>query len=263
MADKDDNLSLPRILCLHGGGTNARIFKAQCRVIERTLKPHFRFAYAEAPYECQPGPDVVSVYSEYGPFKRWLRWLPEHPEVDNETAISDITRNIKAAMDEDDRRGATGPWVAMLGFSQGAKLAASLLFQHQKRAEKFGEDKAGSTWKFAILMAGRAPLVCLDPETFNSSMMCEPSQIGLTGLPDLMDAASEDHLLKLPSIHVHGLYDPNLNLHRDLLENYCDGDTVRVLEWDGGHRVPLKSSDINPLVEYILEIAEETGALSQ
>jgi hypothetical protein len=93
-------------------------------------------------------------------------------------------------------------------------------------------------------------------------MLSDASQIGLPGAPDLMDAAGEDHLLRLPSIHVHGLYDPSIDLHRDLLENYCDGDTVRVLEWDGGHRVPLKSTDVNPLVDYILEIAEETGALS-
>lgn len=261
MASKEGDLQLPRILCLHGGGTNARIFKAQCRVIERTLKPHFRFAYAEAPYECEPGPDVVSVYADYGPFKRWLRWLPEHKELDDGTTREDIMRNIQAAMDADDKLGASGPWVGLLGFSQGAKLAASLLFQHQKRAEKFGEAKAGSTWKFAVLLAGRAPLVCLDPDTFSSTMLNSPSQIGLSGPPDLMDAASEDHLLSLPSIHVHGLYDPGLDLHRDLLENYCDGDTVRVLEWEGGHRVPLKGTDVNPLVEYILEIAEDTGAL--
>jgi pimeloyl-ACP methyl ester carboxylesterase len=258
MANTEHNLHLPRILCLHGGGTNARIFKAQCRVIERSLKAHFRLAYAEAPYVCQPGPDVVSVYAEYGPFKRWLRWLPEHKELDNETTTRDIERNIQSAMDEDDRQGATGPWVGLLGFSQGAKLAASLLFKHQKRQEKFGADKAGSTWRFAVVMAGRAPLVSFDPETFTSSMLGDPSQIGLSGPPDLMEAASEGHILKLPTIHVHGLYDPSLQLHRDLLEDYCDGDSVRVLEWEGGHRVPLKATDVNPLVDYILEIAEET-----
>ncbi|KAK6223884.1 hypothetical protein LQW54_000028 [Pestalotiopsis sp. IQ-011] len=262
MADKEENLGLPRMLLLHGGGTNPRIFKAQCRVLERALKSHFRFVYPEAPYECQPGPDVVSVYSEYGPFKRWLPWLPEHTERDDETTIADIMGNIKAAMDEDDRKGATGPFVAMLGFSQGAKLAASLLFKHQKRIERLGKDTTGPDWKFAVLMAGRAPLVSLDPEVFKSTMLHDPSEITLSAQPELMDAASEEHILRLPTIHVHGLYDPNIDLHRDLLENYCDGDTVRVLEWDGGHRVPLKATDINPIVEYILEFAEETGALA-
>ncbi|KAI1841187.1 hypothetical protein JX266_012576 [Neoarthrinium moseri] len=261
MAGKEENLQLPRILCLHGGGTNARIFKAQCRMIERALKQHFRFAYAEAPYLCEPGPDVVSVYADYGPFKRWLRWLPEHKELDNQTAINDITKQITTAMREDDQAGASGPWVGLLGFSQGAKLAASLLFQHQKRVERLGEAGAGSTWRFAVLLAGRAPIVSLDPETFRSSMLADASQIGLPGAPDLMEAASDEHILKLPTIHVHGLYDPSLHLHRDLMDNYCDGDSVRVLEWDGGHRVPLKATDVNPLVEYILEIADDTGSL--
>ncbi|KAK9788112.1 hypothetical protein SCARD494_10121 [Seiridium cardinale] len=262
MADKKDNLHLPRILCLHGGGTNIRIFKAQCRAIEPKLKAHFRFAYAEAPYECTPGPDVVSVYASYGPFKRWLRWLPEHKEIDNQSALDDVRRVINAAKADDDKLGATGPWVGILGFSQGARLAASLLFQHQKRVEKLGEAKAGSTWKFAVLMAGRAPLVCLEPEIFKSSMLSNPSDIGLAGPPDLMDAMGEDHVLKLPTLHVHGLYDPGLHMHRELLD-YCDGDTVRILEWGGGHRVPLKDTDVIPLVDHILELAEETGALLQ
>lgn len=257
MASQEDNRHLPRILCLHGGGTNARIFKAQCRVIERKLAAHFRLVYAEAAYECEAGPDVVSVYAEYGPFKRWLRWLPDHEELDDATAIASIDRSLQTAMDDDDRQGATGAWVGLLGFSQGAKLAASVLFKHQKRAEKYGPLNAGSTWKFAVIMAGRSPIVCLDPDTFKSSMLGDASQIGL-GTPELMDAASEGHILKLPTIHVHGLYDPGLNLHQDLLESYCDPDSVRVLEWDGGHRVPIKATDVDPLVEHILEVAAET-----
>ncbi|KAI1469394.1 serine hydrolase FSH [Daldinia caldariorum] len=258
---EDATLHLPRILCLHGGGTNARIFRAQCRVVSRTLEPYFRMVYAEAPYESSAGPDVLSVYAEHGPFKRWLRWLPEHQEVEDARAIADVNAALKSAMDADDHLGATGPWVGLLGFSQGAKLAASILYRQQIRTEKLGPTQAGSDWKFAVIMAGRAPLVNLDPEVFTSTMLSRASEVGLTGAPDLMEMMSGSHILKLPTIHVHGLSDPGLNLHRELYEEYCDSETARLVEWDGAHRVPLKGTDVQPLVDQILDVARTTGAL--
>ncbi|KAK6953343.1 hypothetical protein Daesc_005646 [Daldinia eschscholtzii] len=258
---EDATLHLPRILCLHGGGTNARIFRAQCRVVSRTLEPYFRMVYAEAPYESGAGPDVLSVYAEHGPFKRWLRWLPEHPEIDDDRAIADVNASLKSAMDADDRAGATGPWVGLLGFSQGAKLAASILYRQQIRSEKLGPAQAGSDWKFAVLMAGRAPIVNLDPKVFNSTLLSRASQVGLAGAPDLMEMMSGGHILRLPTIHVHGLNDPGLNLHRELYEEYCDPATARLVEWDGAHRVPLKGTDVQPLVDQILDVARTTGAL--
>ncbi|KAI1495717.1 serine hydrolase FSH [Biscogniauxia marginata] len=258
-ATSDPTLHLPRILCLHGGGTNARIFRAQCRAVSKMLEPHFRLVYAEAPFESSPGPDVVSVYANDGPFKRWLRWLPDHAPVDDESAIHDIDASLKAAMDADDVLGATGSWVALLGFSQGAKLSASLLFRQQVRLARTG--RADSDWKFAVVMAGRAPLVNLDPGIFQSSLLSDPSQIGLNGGPDLMEMMSENHVLRLPTIHVHGTVDPGLYLHRELLEKYCDPASVRLVEWDGAHRVPLKGTDVQQMVDAILKVAKETGVL--
>ncbi|KAI5925652.1 serine hydrolase FSH [Camillea tinctor] len=255
----DPTLHLPRMLCLHGGGTNARIFRAQCRALSKTLEPYFRLVYAEAPFESTAGPDVLSVYANDGPFKRWLRWLPDHAVVDDDSAIHDIDASLKAAMDADDALGATGPWVALMGFSQGAKLSASLLFRQQVRLARTG--RADSDWKFAVLMAGRAPLVNLDPDIFQSSLLSGPSQIGLSGGPDLMEMMSENHILRLPTIHVHGMADPGLHLHRELFEQYCDPSSVRLVEWPGAHRVPLKSTDVQPVIDEILEVAKKTGAL--
>ncbi|KAI1424180.1 serine hydrolase FSH [Xylaria sp. FL1777] len=273
MAGADTTLHHPRILCLHGGGTNARIFRAQCRVLSRMLEPHFRLVYAEAPFASAPGPDVASVYAGDGPFKRWLRWLPTHEAVDSEAAVRDIDRAIREAMDADDAAGADGPWAALLGFSQGAKLAASLLFRQQQRVlRRAQEGKTGSNgaagvgddgifdgWRFAVVLAARAPLVNLEPGIFTSSLLSDPSEIGLTGTPDLMEMVSGRHVLRLPSIHVHGLADPGLHLHQELFEQYTDPACTRLLQWDGGHRVVLKGTDVRPVVDAIIEVAKETG----
>ncbi|KAI0433148.1 serine hydrolase FSH [Xylaria sp. FL1042] len=279
-ADTTTTLHHPRMLCLHGGGTNARIFRAQCRVLSRALEPYFRLVYAEAPYASAAGPDVVAVYAGDGPFKRWLRWLPNHEQVDSAAAVRDIDRAIKEAMDADDAEGADGPWVALLGFSQGAKLAASLLFRQQQRELRRAQEGKGARhrnavlgeddddndgvfdgWKFAVVLAARAPLVNLEPGIFKSSLLSDPSDIGLSGTPDLMEMASEEHVLRLPSIHVHGLTDPGLHLHQELFEQYTDPQCTRLVQWDGGHRVVLKSTDVQPVVDAIVEVAKETGVL--
>ncbi|KAI1332201.1 serine hydrolase FSH [Xylariaceae sp. FL0255] len=266
MRGTDSSLHLPRILCLHGGGTNARIFRAQMRAVSRMLEPYFRLAYAEAPHPSAAGPDVVAVYANEGPFKRWLRWLPMHAVVEDLEAVSAIDDAIRSAMDTDDALGADGSWVALLGFSQGAKVAASLLFRQQQRAFRKGrgesvQDNIYDGWKFAVVLAGRAPLVNLEPGVFKSSMLSNPSEIGLSGQADLMELAQENHILRLPSIHVHGLADPGLHLHQELYERYTDPDCTKLVQWDGNHRVVLKTVDVQPVVDAILATAKETGVL--
>jgi predicted esterase len=265
-AQEDTTLHLPRILCLHGGGTNAHIFRAQCRALDAPLRSRFRLCFAEAPFPSQAGPDVLSVYKDWGPFRRWLRWHPDHPERDAESTIEAIEESLAAAVEDDDRKGATGEWVALLGFSQGAKLAASLLLLQQVRAEKLGRQRAGSSFRFAVLMAGRLPLVSLDPELVAAPTVADVLQICCA--PRSSDKKSlgrggggEEIILRLPTIHVHGLRDPGLELHRLLLEQCCEEGSTRLVEWDGDHRLPIKTKDVSPVVEVIIAVATETGIL--
>ncbi|KID60953.1 citrinin biosynthesis oxydoreductase CtnB, partial [Metarhizium brunneum ARSEF 3297] len=70
----DDTLSLPRILCLHGGGVNGTVFRLQCRAIIAQLGHRFRFVFMDAPYTSRPHRDIVTVYGDFAPFYRWLAW---------------------------------------------------------------------------------------------------------------------------------------------------------------------------------------------
>ncbi|KAK6073697.1 citrinin biosynthesis oxidoreductase CtnB [Seiridium cupressi] len=257
----DKTLCLPRILCLHGGGTNAQIFESQCRVISAHLEPYFRLVFAEAPYESTPGPGVTSVYADYAPFKRWLRWLPGDERTNDERVVHDIDRAVEETMISDDKRGATGQWVALLGFSQGAKLAMSLLIRQDVRRARQAPPNPGPHWAFGVILAGRAPPVALDSGFFNSTMLCDPSQLDIARPPDLIDAMSEDHRVRVPTIHMQGLLDQGLHLHREMLEDYCIEGTTRLIEWDAAHVVALKRTDVNRLVMQILEVAGETGVL--
>jgi predicted esterase len=225
LAREESDLHLPRILCLHGGGTNARIFRAQCRGILKHLQDEFRFVFAQAPFLSIAGPDVLSVYKEWGPFQRWL--LASPGDAESRDTVTELDRVVEDAMNQDTMKGATGEWVGVLGFSQGAKLAASLLYRQQE-----SHSLSKTKFRFGVLLAGSAPLAQLDPDC------------GLY----------PDSVLSIPTIHMHGLHDPGLHRHRQLYAS-CRRGTARLLEWDGHHRIPIKTKDLLPLVQQIRELA--------
>ncbi|KAJ6134466.1 hypothetical protein N7523_000788 [Penicillium sp. IBT 18751x] len=253
--DNTATIHLPRILCLHGGGTNALIFRMQCRVLEKRLGRSFRLVYAQAPFtSVEPGPDVTSVYKDYGPFKVWLRDQRMSGVWTSREVAAEIDAALALAMVADDATGATGEWVGLLGFSQGAKVAASILYRQQR---------CGMTrFQFAVLFAGRGPLVWLMPDL--------PLPHGLVGAatpfthtsPAWLNRGSNEHMLRLPTIHVHGLRDPGVDGHRDLLREYCDPLQATLLEWDGDHRMPIKSREVEIIVQQIHKLAQETDASS-
>lgn len=145
----------------------------------------------------------------------------------------------------------TGDYVAVLGFSQGAKVACSLLLQQQL------EGKDGP-WRFGVILAGRAPLLALNEEMEGFKWLQSAA-----GLPDEadMDAIYDmpECKLKVPTVHVHGLKDEGLELHRRCVDDYCAAGTTTLVEWDGPHRIPLKRMDVDRVVAAIGEVADEYG----
>ena len=244
-------LHRPRILCLHGGGTNERIFRAQCRALEKALKPYFRFCYAQAPFRSNPGPDVTSVYESFGPFRAWL-----DPGQDSQFLSKEVEISIRKAIAADNMRGATGDFVGLLGFSQGARVCASLL-RAQQISNAQSDVRVLPKWKFAMLLAGRGPLLMTASEATKGAnfrhMVRSPSQDSFEEQPQ--------SLLKAPTIHVHGLQDPGLELHRRLLVENFDPRCARVVEWDGAHRVPIRSRDVAALVGNLLPVAKRAGVI--
>jgi predicted esterase len=244
----------------------------QCRVLESSLSSTFRLVYAEAPFSSEPGSDVTSVYRKHGPFKSWLRITSSDTAHKPQHMIEQINAAIATAMATDSKSGATGEWIALLGFSQGAKLAASILFAQQTMQLHASPNAIISpNFRFAVLMAGRGPLVWLLPDGGDIS-----STHPLSIHPGLVDASSpsvgvedpylpldsDEHILRIPTIHVHGLQDPGLKLHRALMSNYCEEGLTSMLEWDGGHRIPIKRKDVDAVVREIYRLAQLTGALT-
>jgi predicted esterase len=148
---------------------------------------------------------------------------------------------LTAAMRADDRVGATGRWVGLLGFSQGAAVAAHLLLRQQTRTrnQSDGNGEQGPDYHFAVLLAGRALFL--------------PENAGRDG--ELYEAG----FLRQPTVHVHGLRDPGIELHRRLFRYCSQRSRTRLVEWDGDHRVPIKTKDVAAVVAEIKLVALECG----
>ncbi|KAJ6439270.1 citrinin biosynthesis oxidoreductase CtnB [Purpureocillium lavendulum] len=257
--------TLPRVLCLHGGGTNGLVFRMQCRAIIAALREQFRLVFAEGPFASDPHEAIIAVYGDCGPFKSWQRLRSDDPEVTADESATRIADACRGVMEADE---GTGPWVAVMGFSQGAKMAASLLWSQERLRE---EDKRTGTsraplladFKFGILMAGSPPTVSLDPRIRAPVPRFAVDAARPTLKLDEWPASAEgEHALRtIPTLHVHGLLDPGLGRHRRLLETYCAEGTTRLIEWQGDHRLPIKSHDVKAVTDVIMELAQETRAI--
>lgn len=210
---------------------------------------------------------MLSVYREWGPWRRWI--LPEGHKGDNDNGQEEqgerekdaIRKAITAAMDKDDESGADGEWVAVLGFSQGAKVAASVMMGQQLRHQRKRRERSG--FRFAVLVAGRGPMIGeagIDLDGGDSSDQ-RSHYVDSEGEGATKAHGYSDALLRLPTIHVHGRQDPGLELHCHFLEESFQRGSARLVEWDGGHRLPVKSKDVDVVVDAILGIARENGVL--
>ncbi|RDW56513.1 hypothetical protein BP5796_13154 [Coleophoma crateriformis] len=250
-------LHLPRILCLHGGGTNAEIFNLQCRSLTLQLNKQFRLVFAQGPFFCEPHPAIIPVYKEYEPYRLWMRWLQTQQNLPADVVIGEIDYNIRTAMQSDQ---GTGEWVGLLGFSQGANVAASMLYERQQRisVEKNPDAVgfAGEKWRFGVLLAGRAPLVGLSELTENDEALRVAGEVP-NWTADMKTPVGGK--LKLPTVHVHGLLDAGLALHRKLKDLYCDEEFASLIEWEGDHRVPFKTADVRRVVDATLLVAKNAG----
>ncbi|KAI0410764.1 hypothetical protein F5X98DRAFT_368589 [Xylaria grammica] len=202
---------LPAHLCAPANGPRKRKRALWC---QRLINP----SDTETPFASAPGPDVVSVYANDGPFELRLRWLSTHESVDDEAAVRDIDGIIGEAMGANNAEGADRSYVALLGLRAKSAAAAAARATAGARGEGVpcggGKDRVFGGWKFAVVLAARAPLVNLKPSVFKSSLLNDTSQIGLSGPPDVIEIASKKHVLRMLSIHVYGLTDLGLHLTR-------------------------------------------------
>ena len=97
----------------------------------------------------------------------------------------------------------------------------------------------------------------LNPDLLKSQALVSTANIseGFQFVKDVDDIA----ILRQPTIHVHGRADEGLHLHRRLYNEYCEEGSKMLVEWEGAHRIPIKSNTVERVVGAIYEVAENNG----
>lgn len=215
----------PAILCLHGGGTNITIFNIQTIRIQRALASEFEFIFLDAPLESGPGPGVHPVFEGCDPY---FRWVLEPSRVIMPQETRDALRKCFEERRVKDGRG----FVGVLGFSQGARVAAGLLLEQQLRRA----DIVGGGLQFGVFMNGTCP-----PLTYELSEVEKAERIAF------------------PTLSVIGKEDPWKEEGKKLFSEHCDKEHAVLLEFDVGHRLPLLEEDTAKIAVEILRMYHETS----
>ena len=167
--------------------------------------PYYRFYGDDAPQLSDLAGGLGSVFSdEKLTPEEFMRKLRRHGLGDFSAARAcDFVENL-AAQDE------KGPFDGILGFSEGASVAASLLLHHAAQNLK-------SQFKFAVFLCGTPPQHCPD-RGFILADEC-PLRI------------------RIPTAHIVGSRDPGYKASL-ALHNLCDRQSAEIYDHGRGHAIP-------------------------
>ncbi|KAL8804454.1 MAG: hypothetical protein Q9182_002559 [Xanthomendoza sp. 2 TL-2023] len=257
-----------RVLCLHGMGVNAAIFAAQTAHFRSLLPLDYEWVFIDGPAECDAAPGVAAFFEP--PYLCWYT-TPT-------TAKMDAAHKLVSTAIEQH-----GPFDAVMGFSQGAALAASAILRHQiqhptqpplfqmgificspmpfSQSLEFGVDARKYFGLRGLLRPSRPGC----PTTVPEYLVTDPAY--LKGEDELDDSSSgsEDESLPIrrtsPSIFYqmyHSTVDsvrikiPTVHiygrrdkwrLHSKDLVKLCPRNLATVYEHDGGHEIPKSASE--------------------
>ncbi|KAE9380744.1 hypothetical protein N431DRAFT_477623 [Stipitochalara longipes BDJ] len=245
-----------RFLCLHGMGTNADIFESQLAPIISQYSSTHTFDFIDAPHECPPAPGISEVFPP--PYLAWqVQYEPEQ--------IEEAHSFLKSVIEED------GPYDGVIGFSQGAALAASFIlcdeyhggssggkppFQmaaffncvmlfspSQEIGTHIGEQVRQMEEKHAAFLEGRE--VESTTTKTNDVINISPSKDIYGFVPDTFPIR-----ISIPTFHVIGAEDQFQEYSRALI-GLCQADKTEVFTFEGGHEIPRSKADVQKCVDML------------
>ncbi|CEL11494.1 hypothetical protein ASPCAL14596 [Aspergillus calidoustus] len=140
---------MPRILCLHGHGTSGHIFKVQTASFRSKLPSGYTFDFPSAPYPSKPSPGIETIF----PDSPTYTWFTQPTPASIRGAHAWVREYVAA----------NGPYDAVMCFSQGCSVIASMALYHafDKSNGVAGESEA-LPFGAAIFICGGVPLWTLE-----------------------------------------------------------------------------------------------------
>ncbi|KAJ5082273.1 hypothetical protein N7532_011316 [Penicillium argentinense] len=119
---------------------------------------------------------------------------------------------------------------AVIGYSEGGQIAASLLIEEERRRKSQGRIPR---LKFALFFSGWPPL--------------EPNKGNI-----MVGEEDADPLISIPTCHIIGAQDPFLDGSM-VLYNMCEPDTAELYDHGGGHMIPRVKKTVDDLARFVRE----------
>ncbi|KAJ7127193.1 serine hydrolase FSH [Mycena epipterygia] len=229
---------MKRVLALHGHSHSAQYFKYKLNAIRDACQENIEFVFVDAPHILNPvdlpgavasGPsDPLSLYTINGcPARAWWRFLYD---MRDDSAVIESFQKIQTVLETQ------GPFHGMIGFSQGAALAAMILgyMENPQATPNLLPNIKHPPFEFAVMISGFvAP----------SKAFPIPARI------------------RTPSLHVIGFNDVMVSPEQSIeLTSHFDNAQIEIHQ--GGHFVPRKLTWRRFLCDYLNSRASVPGKAS-
>ncbi|KAI1084494.1 serine hydrolase FSH [Whalleya microplaca] len=191
-------------LCLHGAGTNSRIFELQTAALRYELGGDHTYTFVEGVVSQDKAPGIESIAASED---LCFAYYKPHCAKSFSKAVMDLETFLKT----------DGPFDGVMTFSQGASLASAILIESLRLHE--------SGLRCGVFFCGRLPYI-----DAGTPPPCSPH----TATP----GASAWETIDMPTVHIWGAKD-NIEPGQSLaLSKLCCPEQRHVHIHSGGHEVP-------------------------
>ncbi|KAF1912821.1 serine hydrolase FSH [Ampelomyces quisqualis] len=246
-----------RFLCLPGAYGSIDKFKVQLAPLLKEFESDSKvsFHFIQGPYEVVPPPGYEDFFGG-PPYYRFI--VPSDTDADTTDVIERIRdfpqletpeltmrelMTYGVAKTDDSARETLnylyqlleteGPFDGIVGYSEGATIAGTLLLHEQMREKEEGRTPM---LKCALFFGGWPPMT--------------PT------LDGLVLADESDLMIEVPTTHIIGSLDPYL--HGNIaLYNICDPDTAFIFDHAKGHTLPRDKNMVKELGDIIRRMIDE------
>ncbi|PWY81669.1 hypothetical protein BO94DRAFT_520435 [Aspergillus sclerotioniger CBS 115572] len=220
-----------KLLCLHGWGTNVKIFQSQLGGLMADLRRDntATFHFVEGDVDSAPGPGIAGFYD--GPYYSYYHFpLPLSDPESGNASLMDAYDWLYDVVNED------GPFDGILGFSHGGTLAAGFLIHHAKTY-----PREAPLFRCAIFINSLPPFR-MDP-----------------GGDPVVDSDLGGYI-NIPTVTIAGVQDPLLE-YSIALYQLCDPNKATWVVHSKGHDVPGDKKNVSSITTAIRKLAIQALAI--
>ncbi|KAL4917133.1 serine hydrolase FSH [Aspergillus aurantiobrunneus] len=214
-----------RILCLHGIGTNSKVFEAQTATLRYQLGDSFEFEFVDGEYLWPAANGIATIF---GTDQFYRSYVDDSPGSIRK-AVCDLARYAGES--------GNGPFDAVMGFSLGAALALMLLLH----ARQIGQ---AVPFKSAILLCATLP--------------CDWKALE-KGDVRLLSASDVPTKIAIPTVHFWSAEDSEYPGQSAEVVQMCSrADRIEVAH-HAGHGLPTRGEELEELTRAIRTVVGADG----